>query len=81
MLSDDDIVEAMARAMDEEFCGTIDCTNLAQAALAAQRAMGLVVVPVADVRKCMAWIGDGPVECELHDRLETMIAATQGEMK
>ena len=51
----------------------------AQAAISAyltqREADGFVMVPVNDVRKCMAWMGNGPAECELHDKLEAMIAA------
>jgi hypothetical protein len=50
MLSDDEIVEAMARGMFGDLHWTEQSRQTAQAALAAQRAMGLVCVSLNDLQ-------------------------------
>ena len=76
---DDKAIEVMARGVRTLTFTDMMAKAIAQAALAAYhahlKAEGFAIVPVEDVHRCMAWIGSGPAECELHDRLEAMIAA------
>jgi hypothetical protein len=86
MLSDDEIVKAMARGMFGDLHWTEQSRQTAQAALAAQRAMGLVVVPVGLWVSCRALSRCTDPDAETQAIIEIceqvdLIAATQGEMK
>jgi hypothetical protein len=85
MPTDAEIVKAMARVMFGDLHWTEQSRQTAQAALAAQRAMGLVLVPVDAVRLLKRYREETPpghsphMICQEVDRVLAMIAAAQGE--
>jgi hypothetical protein len=89
MPSDEAIVEAMARGMFGDLHWTEQSRQTARSTLAAQRAMGLVVVPV-DMWKLEAvkdayaqFLADAGLKNapSLEHLLPRLIAAAQGEME